>query len=67
MKRRTKMWAIIGRWGLAGTPFLYCGTNLTRRDLIHDAEVTSGRTWKELRAKGDRAIKVIVEWEAAGV
>jgi len=48
------MWAITGNHGL------YTGTFLLRKDAISLHIKDIGMTWKQCRAKGDRAIKVTV-------
>ena len=48
------MWAITGNHGL------YSGTSFLRKDVIASHIEDLGMTWKQCRAKGDRALKVIV-------
>ncbi len=55
------MWAIAGTWH-RGSEFFYCGTHLTRRDAVEEFCENIGHSWAQLRAEGNRAVKVrIVE------
>lgn len=62
MKKKEKMWAIVGKYGL------YVGTWLRRKDAILDhckakqVEATK-EAWLICRRRGDRALKVEVSYE----
>lgn len=66
------MWAIMCSSEI-NKPFLYCGTFLTRQDAIYRHTQTWNvdpilskedvrATWKRCRARGDRAVKVVITY-----
>ncbi len=55
-----KMWAISMQWE-DGRTLLYCDTAMTRSDMISKHCSALGKTWKQCRRNGDRAIKVMVK------
>ena len=59
MKRTETHWALAGRWN-SGRLYFYYGTFATRKAAIADAVQNSGKSWKELRARGERAVKVTI-------
>lgn len=54
-----KRWAIAGT-GHNGRTYLYDGTFTTRRRAISDHEEQTGRPWKDLKRRGDFAIRVVI-------
>lgn len=63
MKKTETLWAIMGRWSNSRDPFLFRGTFRTRRDAIADHCHQLGRTWKQRRRAGDRAVRVTISYE----
>lgn len=57
------VWAIRGASRSSGEPYLYYGTFSTRTAAIRAHTEALGKTWRECRAKGDRAVRVKVEFE----
>lgn len=51
-----KGWAICGVYGL------YTGWWFTRKNAIHQHCEETGKTWKECRKRGDRAVKVEIHF-----